>query len=170
MSSALLLLSCAGQTPARKSSTVAGPSARVISVPSIVPTEPDASPASKESNGSRRAKHGGVLADAETPVGRVIIETSVEQDGTVRIYATDAAGNAIPPADVSGSVTCERGPVRTTLPVTAKSRVSTVESRCSELGPPETIVAYHLSVRGLPVSGRLHVSPTGTAGVKHDVP
>ena len=113
-----------------------------------------------------RAKHGGVVTMTKTAQGLLGIEAVVERDGAVRLYAMDPSGEAISPAEIDGAVTCERGPVRTTVTVVPNHVTGAAEGRCAGLDSQVTTVTYELRLRGIFHEWRLHVPPTGTAGMR----
>lgn len=112
-----------------------------------------------------RAKHGGIVTMAKTAQGLLGIEAVVERDGAVRLYAMDPSGTAISPDEIDGAVTCERGPVRTTVTVVPNHVTGAAEGRCAALDSQVTTVTYELRLRGIVHEWRLHVPPTGTVGM-----
>ena len=93
----------------------------------------------------------------------------MERDGAVRLYAMDASGVAISPEEIDGSITCERGPVRTMVTVVPNHVTGAAEGRCAALDSQITTVTYELRLRGIVHEWRIRVPPSGTAGMAGDV-
>jgi hypothetical protein len=102
---------------------------------------------------------------APTGDGLLGIEAVVERDGVVRLYAMDRSGGAISPDELDGTVTCERGPVRTRVTVVRNHATGAAEGRCAALDSQTTTVTYEVRLRGIVHEWRLRVPPTGTAGM-----
>ena len=115
-----------------------------------------------------RAKHGGIVTMAKTAQGLLGIEAVVERDGAVRLYAMDPSGGAISPDEIDGTVTCERGPVRTTVTVAPNHAIGAAEGRCAALDSQVTTITYELRLRGIVHEWTIRVPPTGTAGMGDD--